>query len=116
MTASPFVPRSHAVKNRTGHQFIPGMGFLNCGGPPELPATAKGTKNCVPAPNTADGSAHLLQPPGGAKPMLMKWAAAEAAWAHPIPGKGNRMAWTTGHLSAAGWAYVGPSTAPKKSR
>ena len=34
---SPFVPRSHAVKNRTGHQFIPGMGFLNCGGPPELP-------------------------------------------------------------------------------
>jgi len=106
MTASPLVDRATAYKKLTQHQFIPGMGYLAHSGPPELPAVAKGTKNCIPPAGTKDGSAHVLKPPGGAPPMRMLWIEAERAWASPKPATGNRLAWTTDHLTKAGWEYI----------
>jgi hypothetical protein len=110
MTAIPLVDRKTALKKRTNHERIPGMGYLVHSGPPDLPADASGNQNCAPPAGTVDGSAHVLKPPGGAKPMRMVWIGAEKAWAHPA-GKGNRLAWPTDHLMRAGWKYVGPEKA-----
>ena len=112
---SPFVTREHAHQKRTHHQYIDGLGYMAHEGPPELPAAAQGAKNCVPPEGTKDGTAHLLQPPGGHPQMILLWVEAEGAWASRHPGKGNRLAWTTDHLMRAGWEYVGPFT-PKKKR
>lgn len=108
---SMFVRRDVAMKKQVHHQFLPGMGYLNLGLEPELGRFHVGKKNCAPPADTKDGSFHVMQPPGGAKPVNMKWIAAESAWASLIPQKGNRLAWTVKHLSRAGWEYTGP--APK---
>ena len=104
----PFVSRAEAHRKMTHHQYVDGLGFLAHSGPPELPAAAQGSKNCAPPSSTKDGSPHLLRPPGGHPDMILLWVAAENAWRSTHPGKGNRLAWTTDHLSKAGWEYVGP--------
>ena len=107
--ASPLVSRKVALKNRTHHQFIPGIGYLAHDGPPELPAEMSGGKNCEPPSGSKDGSAHMIRPPNGAAPMAFLWAAGEKAWASPRPEAGNRLAWAPTHLSRAGWEYGGPA-------
>lgn len=102
------VSRGEALRKRTQHQFIPGLGYIAHGSAPDLPKAANGNKNCEPIPGTADGSIHLLRPPTGAPPLALVWIAAERAWASLKPEAGNRLAWLTGHLSRAGWEYVGP--------
>jgi hypothetical protein len=103
------VGRNTAFARRTHHQFIPGMGYVAHSGPPDLPPTANGSKNCDPPANTADGSLHMLRPPGGHPPLAMVWVAAEKAWASRQPERGNRLAWPTSHLQRAGWEYIGPA-------
>ena len=108
MPATPIVSRKEAIKQRTRHQFVPGLGYLVHSGPPELPPTARGTKNCAPPAGAKDGGVYMLRPPNGAPPMEMVWHGVERAWGPTRADKGNRMAWTPDHLSKAGWEYVGP--------
>lgn len=109
MTATlPIVNRATAMLRQTQHQFLQGIGYIVHSGPPDLPAAARGNANCDPPPGTAEGSVHLLQPPGAFTHMPMRWISVERAWASLHPGKGNRLAWTTDHLRKAGWEYVGP--------
>lgn len=110
------VPRAEAHKNPTHHQFVPGLGYISHGGPPDLPAGATGSKNCAPLAGVKDGSAHFMQPPGGHPPMMMIWLADAGAWRAFHPGKGNRIAWTTDHLSRAGWEYIDPVMPSRKKR
>jgi hypothetical protein len=109
------VSRSVAMKAQTRHQFVMGLGYIEHSAPPEIPATAKGGKGCHPDAAAADGSVHVLKPSHGAAEMKMRWVAAEKAWAAIKPGSGNRLAWTSDFLSAAGWEYVGPA-GKKKAR
>lgn len=102
--------RSIALRRRTHHQFVPGIGYIAHAGPPELPPTANGRENCAPPGGTEDQSLHLLKPPGGAPPLAMVWHAGERAWGALKPEKGNRLAWSTDYLMRAGWKYV--SVAP----
>lgn len=108
----PDVIRSQqqAHKARTKHQFVPGIGYLEHSGAPDIRPHPAGGKNCDPAPGTADGSLHTMRPPNGHPPMMMMWIAAEKAWASRQPERGNRLAWSTAHLSKAGWEYVGPKS------
>lgn len=110
------VTRDEALRRRTHCQYIQGQGFIDHGMPPEVPADAAGTDNCLPDVGTADGSHHMLKPPGSAPEMRMIWHAAESAWAPLVFGKGNRLAWTHEHLSRAGWRYVGPVEDEKPAR
>ena len=103
----PLVSRTEAMGQRTHHQYIQGIGYLKHSGPPDMPASARGNKNCAPAQGTKDDSRHLLKPPNGAPPMTLKWVAKENAWAPMNPAKGNRLAWPTSHLQRAGWEYIG---------
>ena len=100
------VPREKALLKLTHHQFVMGLGYINHGGAPALGAEHKGDKNCAPPKDTKNGSLHVLQPPGNAPPLTMRWVAGENAWASLKIQKGNRMAWTAPHLSRAGWQYV----------
>jgi hypothetical protein len=102
------VSRAAAMRRRTHHQFVPGLGYIAHAAPPDLPPTSRGNKNCEPPTGTPDGSIHLIKPPTGAPPMLMTWVAAERAWASTKPGAGNRLAWPTAHLMRAGWEYDRP--------
>ena len=111
---TPFVTRAEAHKKKTHHQFVPGMGYLSHAGAPELPPGANGSKNCAPPEDAKDGSLHALRPPGGHPPMNMLWVAGERAWAHPVPGSGNRLAWPVEHLMRAGWEYIEPVKAKAK--
>ena len=116
MAPSPLVNRNTAMQKPTKHQHLRGLGYLAHDGPPALPSGANGNKNCKPPSGTADGTRHILQPPGGHKRMELIWMAAHSAWSHPT-GKGNRLAWTCDHLSRAGWEYIGPAEAePIKSK
>lgn len=107
---SIIVARSQAMRAKTRHQFIQGVGYLPHGGPPELePHQATGTKNCDPPEMAIDGSQHMLRPPNGAPPRIFVWVKAEKAWeAFPF-GVGNRLAWPASHLMKASWEYVGPA-------
>lgn len=105
--ASPLVSRSDALKKRTHHQHLRGIGYVAHTAQPELPGSANGKKNCAPPSGTKDATHHMMKPPNGAAPIRMSWVAAEKAWAS-MTGKGNRMAWTTDHLMRAGWEYAGP--------
>lgn len=102
---SPLVSRKEALAKRTHHQFVPGLGYLAHSGPPDLPATANGAKNCDPPKGTRDGSLHLIKPPNGGPSQAFTWIAAEKAWAPAIAGRGNRLAWPVDHLRRAGWEY-----------
>lgn len=102
------VKRSTAVKAMLRHQFVPGLGYVAHEGEPELGPEYNGKANCAPAPQTATDTLHLLRPPGGHPPMTMRWVAKESAWAPTVQGKGNRLAWSHGYLSRAGWEYIGP--------
>jgi len=106
---SPLVDRKTAMAKPTHHQFIFGFGYLAHSGPPALTEHHKGTKNTAPPARTKDGSLHRLQPPGSGAVMVMHWVEIERAWASTQPQKGNRLAWTTGHLMRAGWEYIGPA-------
>ena len=108
---SPLVSREQALAKQTHHQFIKGIGYLAHAGAPDLPTTARGSKNCSPPAGTKSGFVGLLKPPTGADPLRLVWITAEGAWASPRPDKGNRMAWSTTHLQRAGWEYIGPADA-----
>lgn len=110
---SPVVSRKEAIGKPTHHQFFPGLGYIKHSGPPELPVTANGNKNCLPPAQTANGSRHLIKPPTGGPAVIMVWNVLEKAWASTRPEKGNRLAWPASYLSRAGWAYVGPDKAAK---
>lgn len=112
----PFVTRAIAMRRQTNHSFHPGLGYLAHSGPPDLPADARGSKNCEPPAGTADGSVHYMQPPGGHPRMPMTWIEAEHAWASLNPAKGNRLAWPVEHLSKAGWEYAEPLKAETPKR
>ncbi len=106
--ASPLVSRSEALKKRTHHQYIHGIGHVAHSGPPELSVAARGKKNCDPPQGTRDGTHHMMRPPNGAAPIRMAWVAGEKAWASINPARGNRMAWPVDHLKRAGWEYGEP--------
>lgn len=103
------VNRPAAHQRKTGHQFVPGLGYVAHQGPPPLNPRANGTKNCDPPQGTRDGSVHLLRPPNGHPPITMVWIAMERAWASRMPERGNRLAWPTSHLRRAEWEYIGPA-------
>jgi len=102
------VNRTEAVKKPTHHQFIPGIGHLDHGAEPSLPAGRGGKKNCDPPPGTRDGSLHKMKASSGIV-VVMKWITAARSWGPKRPGVGNRMAWTPKHLSVAGWELIGPA-------
>jgi hypothetical protein len=108
--ASPslVVSRSAAMRQRSLHQFIPGIGYVAHGCPPSITAEAKNQKNCEPKAGIIDGSTHYLRPPGGGRPVAMTWVAAEKAWAATQFEKGNRLAWPVDYLRRVGWEYAGP--------
>lgn len=110
------VSRDEAMRRSVHCQYVHGQGFYDHGGPPVLPEGASGAANCLPAVGTADGSMHVLQPPGGHPEMTMVWRAAESAWAPTVLGKGNRMAWTHDHLARAGWSYKRSAEDQKQSK
>jgi hypothetical protein len=99
-----FVNRTEAMRDPTRHQYVEGIGYVAHSGAPEF-APVRAPKNCAPPAKTADGSHHMLKPPSGGKPIMMVWWAKHRAWATIHPGKGNRLCWTTDHLSKAGWEY-----------
>ena len=103
------VKRSVALKSPIRHQLVPGLGYVAHEDEPELGPQYHGKKNCKPADGTPDKTMHLLRPPGGHPPMGMVWVQKDGAWASQMPGKGNRLAWSTAYLSKVGWEYVGPA-------
>jgi hypothetical protein len=103
-----FVNRAAALKNPTHHQFIVGVGYLNHGCEPDVPASYPSSKTCHPASDAADGSSHWLKPSHNAPPMQLIWIASHKSWRTAHPGKGNRMAWTADYLARAGWSYQKP--------
>jgi len=105
------VPRDVAHRRKTHHQLVPGLGYVAHAGPPDLPAGCDGKENCAPPRGTADGTIHLMRPPGGHPPLAMRWVAADQAWESLQPERGNRLAWPTSHLTKAGWAYLRPAPA-----
>ena len=111
------VPKHVAHKRMTMHQFIPGVGYIEHGAHPEVPVGTNGGRNCLPPKGTADGTVHLLRSvQHNAAPIRMRWVAAEKAWASLKTATGNRLAWTTDHLSAAGWEYVSADTVSEGKR
>jgi hypothetical protein len=105
MAGSPLVSRSEAYKRLTHHQFVKGFGYVAHSGPPDMPPHVRGNKNCMPPQGTADGSMHMLTPPGGHPPIKMRWVLSEQAWASLVPDKGNRLAWPASYLQRVGWEY-----------
>ncbi len=106
------VSKTAALKKQTGHQFVPGLGYVPHAEAPEFIEHPAGGKNCAPPDGTADGSVHIMVPPNGHPKVEMVWVAGENAWAARRPDQGNRLAWTISHLSKAGWEYAGT---PKKA-
>lgn len=102
--------RDQAMKRRTAHQFVAGLGYVAHAEMPVPPANAAGGQNCEPPAKAADGSRHLLKHVGGGS-RTFTWVAAERAWAPIKHGEGNRLAWTVDYLSKAGWEYVGKAKA-----
>lgn len=102
--------RAAAEQNPTHHQFEPGNGYVNHGGPPMVPNPVLLKKNCLPKDTSLDGTLHLLRAPTGTA-MTMIWLPVHRAWANTRIDRGNRLAWTADHLSKAGWEYLKP--APK---
>jgi hypothetical protein len=110
----PIVQRRDAMKRQTGHQHVPGIGYIVHSGPPDLPAEYPvGSKPCEPPADAADGSLHVLRAPQGGE-IRMRWIAAEQAWAALKSDQGNRMAWPTSYLSRAGWEYMRPEETQKR--
>ena len=109
------IKRATAMKKQTGHQFVPGIGYVAQAEEPmgpdgkPIPAHPNGGKNCAPPAGAANDSKHILRHVGGTD-HVMRWVAAEKAWAPLKPGDGNRMAWPVDYLSKHGWQYV--SAAP----
>jgi hypothetical protein len=97
-----------ADRNPTHHQFEPGNGYVNHGGPPQIPNPVLIKKNCVPKANAQDGSEHQLRAPTGAI-VVLKWLPTHQAWGSPSIDRGNRLAWTADYLSNAGWEYMKPA-------
>lgn len=108
MSALPVASRKQAMMKQTHHQFVDGIGYVAHSGPPALLPSHFGSKNCKPPTDTVDGTMHMLQPPGKAPPMAMRWIKNEHAWASPKMA-GHRLAFTCEHLMKAGWAYIGPA-------
>lgn len=103
----PAIPsnRQVAIRNKTGHSFTAGIGYVQHGEPP-LPLPGKHPDNrCSPSAIVKDGSSHFLRVPGGSREMPFQWVAAEKAWERP---GGRRMAFTAAYLSKAGWVYSRP--------
>lgn len=93
-----------AVQDKCRHSFQPGIGYINHGEHPPLPEVRGRIPNsgtCEPPPGTLNGSRHILSYQG--RDLEFTWSASEHAWERPF---GNRLAWTTAHLTAAGWLYV----------
>lgn len=117
------IRRAEALKKQTGHQFVPGIGYIAHPEEPlgpdgkRIPAHPNGNKNCTPPASTADKSMHVLRHAGGAN-HVMRWVAVEKAWSPLRPGDGNRMAWSIDYLSKHGWEYQRAATdedvAPKE--
>jgi hypothetical protein len=110
----PITNRREAIKRQTGHQHVPGIGYIVHSGPPDLPADYPvGSKPCNPPSGAVDGSLHLMRTPQGTE-LKMRWVASEGAWAALKSDQGNRMAWEASYLSRAGWEYVGPDEPAKR--
>ncbi len=103
------IKRATAMKKQTGHQFVPGIGYIAHQDEPDVPPHPAGGKNCAPPSVITDGSRHVLRHAGGAE-HVMRWVAAEKAWAPLRPGDGNRVAWSVDYLSRHGWEYVRVAT------
>ncbi len=98
--------RDRAEKSLVTHSFRPGQGYIDHGtempisGLPKAPEVV-----CLPADDTADGSAHYLAPAGTKTRIRMTWIKAERAWA---AFGGRRMAFRASYLAHHGWKYIGP--------
>ena len=106
------VSRAAALRKQTGHQFVPGIGYIPHASPPDFARHPAAGKNCAPPSGTPDGSVHLMQPPNGHPKLEMRWVAVENAWASMRIDQGHRLAWSVDYLSAAGWEYAGKPKNP----
>lgn len=94
-----------ALRSKTTHAFVMRAGYIAFAPQERLPFGPHKGLNCSPTIGTADGSAHLLTPPGGT-PLVFTWVAAESAWERF---GGRRMAFGDKYLASHGWTYVGPT-------
>ena len=100
--------RPTAMREKTKHRFVAGLGFLLVGEPP-MPATViGGAEACEPPVLAMPGTRHVLQPPMGAAPQTLSWDPAGRLWAPPL-GLGKRLAFRSIYLAAHGWTYLGPA-------
>lgn len=96
--------KTAATVKPTRHSFRPGIGYVLHDTENPKPMGKDAQNLCSPPAVAADGSPHLLTPPGGGKPMAFLWVSKSAAWARM---GGKRMAFTAVYLSSHGWRYLG---------
>ena len=95
--------QAEAMADPTNHAFAPNVGYLRAVKPlPPGPVTGG---SCAAPGAIAHGSRHLLQPPGGAKPVVVTWHEPARAW---LAVGGRRLAFTPAYLASHGWTYRGP--------
>lgn len=112
------VHRDIAMKDRSAHSYLPGVGYIHVD-KPSLPAQPVAQASaCEPPPGTEDGTWHALQPPNGAPVMRLQWHAVPKEWIPPalLMAKSRRLSFTSAYLAAHGWSLVKDETPRKKAR
>lgn len=101
--------RAAALKRKTAHKLVPGVGYVEFAAPPAGHIVGPNTpERCDPPAGARDGSRHMLRTPGGEKTLLFMWVAAEKAWERH---GGLRMAFQAAYLAHHGWVYDHAATA-----
>lgn len=103
------ITQAEANKDRTSHQFAGKLGYIKHTTPLPKPGPRVVAKDASPPASAKNGSRHVLLPPTGGEPIAFEWIAKDRLWARD---GANRLGFSVAHLSAHGWAYVGPE--PKK--
>lgn len=105
-TSPPKLTLQDAMTAPTEHAFLPGHGYVRLGPPMQIFAPLKQvqTASAAPPSGTKNGTRHTLRAPTGGLLMIFTWNS--GCWFRP---NGNRVAWTSEHLAASGWSYVGPT-------
>lgn len=100
-----------AASAKTTHSWIPGRGYVAHDATDRL-AMGRHRSSCVAPTQPADGSIHLLFPPGGGWSLAFRWIENERAWEPENAGlaikRGRRLAFTADYLGSHGWKYDQP--------